>query len=172
MMTLYYIPGAFLKNGIGNYARSDYVNSSDEFILNNVLYPRGYLDNSPVEGATKCTIQPCEFDGAEYTISEQRSGDIISWVGTPRDHDEVAALKRENAKAVVVTEIRRLESSITERMWREDAVGSTLVRDIRVLDEFGNYVEDTTNPLHGKTSSQYIAWVDAEIKKLAATLGG
>lgn len=48
--------------------------------------------------------------------------------------------------------IKKLESSITDRMWREDAMGSSVIMD------FGS-----SDPRTGKTATEYIAWVDSEI---------
>ena len=55
--------------------------------------------------------------------------------------------------APVLAEISRLEGSITDRMWREDSMHRTAV-----------------NPVTGKTSTDYIAWVDAECAALRAQL--
>lgn len=165
-MALYFIPGASFPDG----TQTDYVDSSEGFTLNEVQYPRWYLDNSPLDGATRCTFEACPFDGTEYIISEHRKGAVIGWTGTPRDPVEVAALKRENAKAVALAEIDRLEKSITDRMWREDAVGSTALMVVKKRDENGDLVDDTDDPRTGKTATQYIAWVNDAIAALRTGL--
>jgi hypothetical protein len=95
---------------------------------------------------------------------------VIGWVGTPRDPDEVAALKKANRNAITLSEIDRLERSITERMWREDAVGSLDLMVIKTRGEEGNLVDDVADPRHGKTATQYISYVNDTIAALRATL--
>jgi hypothetical protein len=165
-MALYFIPGASFPDG----TPTDYVDSSEGFILNEVQYPRWYLDRAALDGATLCTYEACPFDGPEYTISEHRNGAVIGWVGTPRDPDEVAALKKVNADALILAEIDRLERSITDRMWREDAVGSTALMNVSTVDEDGNIIVDTDDPRTGKTATQYIAYVNDAIAALRAGL--
>jgi hypothetical protein len=165
-MALYYIPGASFPDG----APADYIDSSEGFILNGIQYPRWYLDRSELAGATRCTFEACPFDGTEYIITEHRNGPVIGWVGTPRDPDEVAALKKANRNAIALAEIDRLERSITDRMWREDAVGSTALMTINKKDEDGNWVTDADDPRTGKTATQYIGYVNSAIAALRATL--
>ena len=161
-MALYFIPGASFPDG----TQTDYVDSSEGFILSGTQYPRWYLDRAALDGATRCTFEACPFDGTEYIISEHRNGAAIGWVGTPRDPDEVAALKKANADALILVEIDCLERSITDRMWREDAVGSTELMAVKKRDENGDLVDDTDDPRHGKTATQYIAWVNDAIAAL------
>jgi hypothetical protein len=165
-MALYFIPGASFPDG----AQTDYVDSSEGFILSGTQYPRWYLDRAALDGATLCTFEACPFDGTEYIISEHRNGAVIGWVGTPRDPDEVAALKKVNADALILAEIDRLERSITDRMWREDAVGSTALMNVSTVDEDGNIIIDTTDPRTGKTATQYIAYVNDAIAALRGAL--
>jgi hypothetical protein len=165
-MALYFIPGARFPDG----TPTDYVDSSEGFTLNGIQYPRWYLDRAALDGATRCTFEACPFDGTEYIITEHRNGAVIGWVGTPRDPDEVAALKKANADALILAEIDRLERSITDRMWREDAVGSTALMNVSTVDEDGNIVVDTTDPRTGKTATQYIAYVNDAIAALRAGL--
>lgn len=165
-MALYFIPGASFPDG----TPTDYVDSSEGFILSGTQYPCWYLDRAPLDGATLCTFAPCPFDGTEYIISEHRNGAVIGWAGTHRDPDEVAALKKANADALILTEIDRLERSITDRMWREDAVGSTALMNVSTVDEDGNIIVDTNDPRTGKTATQYIAWVNDTIAALRAGL--
>lgn len=165
-MALYYIPGASFPDG----TPADYIDSSEGFTLNEIQYPRFYLDRAALDGATICTFEPCQFDGTEYIITAHRNGPVIGWVGTPRDPDEVAALKRANAKAVALTEIDRLEKSITDRMWREDAIGSDLLMEIKKQDENGDWVVDADDPRTGKTATQYIGYVNSAIANIRAGL--
>ena len=55
--------------------------------------------------------------------------------------------------APILAEITGLEASVTLRMWREDRIRSTVV-----------------DPRTGRTASQHIDWVDAEIEALRAQL--
>lgn len=165
-MALFYIPGASFPDG----TPADYIDSSEGFTLNGIQYPRWYLDRAELDGATRCTFEVCPFDGTEYIITEHRNGPVIGWVGTPRDPDEVDALKREDAKAIALAEIDRLEKSITDRMWREDAVGSTALMEIKKQDENGNWVVDLGDPRTGKTATQYIAYVNSAIANIRAGL--
>jgi hypothetical protein len=165
-MALYYIPGASFPDG----TPADYIDSSEGFTLNGIQYPRWYLDRAELDGATRCTFEPCPFDGTEYLVTEHRSGPVIGWVGTPRDPDEVAALKKANRNAVTLSEIDRLERSITERMWREDATGSTALMEIKKQGENGDWVADIEDPRTGKTATQYIGYVNSAIAALRATL--
>lgn len=64
-----------------------------------------------------------------------------------------------SARDLALTEIDRLERSITDRMWREDAVGSTSVM------AFG-----ADDPRTGKTATQYIGWVNSAIANIRAGL--
>ena len=165
-MALYYIPGASFPDG----TPTDYVDSSEGFILSGTQYPRWYLDRAALDGATRCTFEVCPFDGTEYIITEHRNGAVIGWVGTPRDPDEVAELKKANADALILAEIDSLERSITDRMWREDAVGSIALMVVKKRDENDNLVDDTADPRHGKTATQYIAYVNDAIAALRARL--
>lgn len=65
------------------------------------------------------------------------------------------------AAVALKAQITTLEASITPRMWREDAIGFTAPM------AFG-----PDDPRTGKTASQYIAWVDAQIRQLRAQLSG
>ena len=163
-MALYYIPGASFPDG----APADYIDSSEGFILNGIQYPRWYLDRSELAGATRCTFEACPFDGTEYIITEHRNGPVIGWVGTPRDPGEVAALKKANRNAIALAEIDRLEKTITDRMWREDAIGSDLLMEIKKRDENGDWVVDADDPRTGKTATQYIGYVNDAIASLRA----
>ncbi|CUW40259.1 protein of unknown function [Magnetospirillum sp. XM-1] len=165
-MALYYIPGASFPDG----TPADYIDSSEGFVLNEIQYPRYYLDRSELDGTTRCTFEVCPFDGTEYLITEHRNGPVIGWVGTPRSPDEVLVLKRANARAAALAEIDRLERSITDRMWREDAVGSTALMEIKKQDENGDWVVDTDDPRTGKTATQYIAYVNSAIANIRAGL--
>ena len=165
-MALFYIPGASYPDG----TPADYIDSSEGFFLNGKQYPRRYLDRYELDGATRCTFEACPFDGTEYVITEHRNGPVIGWIGTPRDPDEVAALKKANRNAIALAEIDRLERSITDRMWREDAVGSIALMEIKNQDETGALVVDTEDPRTGKTATQYIAYVNGVIATLRAGL--
>jgi hypothetical protein len=165
-MALFYIPGASFPDG----TPAEYIDSSEGFILNGKQYPRWYLDRSDLDGATRCTFEACPFDGTEYIITEHRNGPVIGWVGTPRDPDEVVALKKSNRNAIALAEIDRLEKSITDRMWREDAVGSTALMEIKKQDENDNWVVDADDPRTGKTATQYIAYVNSTITNIRAGL--
>lgn len=165
-MALFYIPGASYPDG----TPADYIDSSEGFFLNGKQYPRWYLDRAELDGATRCTFEACPFDGAEYIISEHRNGPVIGWVGTPRDPDDVAALKKANRNANAMAEIDRLERSITDRMWREDAVGSTALMEIKKQDENGDWVTDADDPRTGKTATQYIGYVNGAIANIRAGL--
>lgn len=123
-MALYYIPGASFPDG----TTADYIDSSEGFVLNGIQYPRWYLDRAEIDGATRCTFEACPFDGTEYVITEHRNGPVIGWVGTPRDPDEVDALKKANRNATTLAEIERLESLETKRRHAEalpDEAGGT-----------------------------------------------
>lgn len=85
---------------------------------------------------------PANTDYAEY----------LRWVdagGVPDPADQPSA--RDIAMAAIAT----LEASITDRMWREDAVGSTAVMTFSPDD-----------PRTGKTAGQYITWVDNRIRSI------
>jgi hypothetical protein len=70
-----------------------------------------------------------------------------------------AAWESDRPRRDALAEISHLEASITDRMWREDATGST------ALMGFGS-----NDPRTGKTATQYIAWVDAQCASLRAQL--
>ena len=105
-MALFYIPGASYPDG----TPAEYIDSSEGFVLNDIQYPRRYLDRSELDGATRCTFEACPFDGTEYIITEHRNGPVIGWVGTPRDPGEVAALKKANRNAIA-----RPKSTVSKR---------------------------------------------------------
>jgi hypothetical protein len=69
------------------------------------------------------------------------------------------AEKKNRKSQMIRSRLAPLENSITDRMWREDAVGSTTV-----MSNTGDTNKD------GKTATQYIAWVNAEIERLRAQL--
>jgi len=79
----------------------------------------------------------------------------VVWDVTPPAPCDPAA----EARNAALAEIVRLEHSITDRMWREDAVGSATVM------EFG--VDD---PRTGKTATQYIGYVNSAIANIRAGL--
>lgn len=69
-------------------------------------------------------------------------------------------------KQRVLAQIVQLEQSITDRMWREDAIGSTDVMTVP------NRPDGSVDPRNGKTATQYIAWVNTECRTLAALVAG
>jgi hypothetical protein len=163
-MALYYIPGATTPAGISQ----DYYDDSEPFILADVQYPASWPKDS-VMGATICVHAPCTLDGTAFVIAEVRNGASISYVGTARDLAEVAALQKQNADGILFGKIAALEGSITDRMWREDSAHSTAVMNFpQQKDALGNLLP--ADPRNGLTSSQYIAWVDAQIATLRTGL--
>ena len=88
---------------------------------------------------------------------------VVRWNSTPRDPADIA-------KANALAEIDRLERSITDRMWREDAIGSTALMTINKQDDAGNWVTDADDPRTGKTATQYIAYVNSAIANIRAGL--
>lgn len=87
------------------------------------------------------------LDGYSYAISPDAV--TIASVIRPMTPAELKAVHNNG----IYGQIAALEATITERMWREDARGSAVV-----------------NPSTGKTSTQYIAWVDDEIATLRGQL--
>jgi hypothetical protein len=86
------------------------------------------------------------MDYLEYTL----------WVtdgGIPDPADQPSA------RDIAMAEIATLEASITDRMWREDAVGSAAVMTFSPDD-----------PRTGKTATQYIAYVNSTIANIRAGL--
>ena len=77
------------------------------------------------------------------------------WETRPETDEERSNRERQ----VKLAEIDRLEASITDRMWREDAVGSTAVMTFAPDD-----------PRTGKTATQYIAYVNSTIANIRAGL--
>jgi hypothetical protein len=69
------------------------------------------------------------------------------------------AEKKNRKNQMIRSRIQPLENSITDRMWREDAIGSTAV-----MANTGN------TDMDGKTATQYIAWVNDQIRALVASL--
>ena len=88
---------------------------------------------------------------------------VVRWNATPRDPKDIA-------KANAMAEIVRLEESITDRMWIEDATGSTAMIQIKKQDENGDWVVDTDDPRTGKTATQYIAYVNSAIANIRTGL--
>jgi hypothetical protein len=162
---MYYIPGARKIDG----TPCEYLYEQDSFVLNGTQYP-GNWDKASIDGAEVCTFEPCTLDPIDYVVSEDRVGAVIRWVGVPRDPQEAAAIRARRARETTLGEIDRLERSISDRMWREDAVGSTALIVVKKRDEDGNLVDDTDNPRHGKTATQYIAYVNDAIAALSAGL--
>lgn len=85
-------------------------------------------------------------------------------IATPERLDAVfpgylARIAIDSANEVILAQIDALENSITNRMWRESAVGSVATMN------FGS-----DDPRTGKTASQYIVWVDGKISELRARL--
>jgi len=91
-------------------------------------------------------------DGAYYSDNAAGAQAVID-AYTP------AAFLAAEQNAPILAQISALETSITNRMWREDATGSTAVMSCGGGD-----------PRTGKTSTQYIAWVDSQCAVLRANL--
>lgn len=106
-------------------------------------------DGNTIEGqyvAADGTIYPANFPREEIPGLTEHPDPVV--VPTPVD-----------PRVAVLSQIDVLESSITDRMWREDAISSTAVMD------FGPDDHRT-----GKTATQYIAFVDEAVAVLRASL--
>ena len=162
---MYYIPGAKKFDG----TPCEYLYDNDGFVLGDTQYP-GDWDKDTIDGAKPCVVEPCPFDPVDYVISEHRNGPVIGWVGTPRDPAEAASIRARRVREAALGEIDRLERSITDRMWREDAVGSTALMEITKQDDTGAWVTDADDPRTGKTATQYIGYVNSAIANIRAGL--
>lgn len=85
-------------------------------------------------------------DTALFNVTEDEAGELTI---EPKTEEQLAV----NFNSHVQQEILALENSITNRMWREDSLGSTDV-----------------NPKTGMTATQTIADVDQKIVALKLTL--
>jgi hypothetical protein len=94
----------------------------------------------------------------------------VERTATPAEEAEFAAMQAEAAaqapRLAALSEIDRLEKSITDRMWREDAIGSDLLMAIKKQDG----TVDLDDPRTGKTATQYIGYVNSAIANIRAGL--
>lgn len=116
----------------------------------------GDWDKSTLPWLHKITETPRPTDPA-IVVEGWHVGDgyVQVWDTRPETAEERNARER-SAK---LSQIAHLEQSITDRMWREDAVGSTSVM------AFGD-----DDPRTGKTATQYIGWVNSAIANIRAGL--
>ena len=137
------------------------VGASQPFTLGDVQYPADWLRLATPDERTALGFIPVQTearpDDKLFFVSEQTvrvEGDvaIVRWAATPRDPADIN-------RAIAAEQITALERSITDRMWREDAIGSLVVMD------FGPDDHRT-----GKTATDYIAFVDAAVAVLRASL--
>jgi hypothetical protein len=147
------------------------ISASSGFVLADIQYPSGWLRQATDAERTALGFIPVQMGNRPDDKLFFVGGTVVTVVdgvchveyeATPRDPADIA-------KANALAEIDRLERSITDRMWREDAVGSTALMYVSGVDEDGNGFVNTDDPRHGKTATQYIAWVNDAI---AALRGG
>lgn len=130
--------------------------SSDYAAPNGTVYPAGF-PKSEIPGLVPVNMtQPPEGLVVDGFYVDETATQV--W----RSHEETDG----EARARIRKQVAVLEASITDRMWREDALGSTTVIVIRDADG----KEDTADPRNGKTPTEYIAWVDGEIRRLWGAL--
>ena len=148
------------------------VSASSGFVLADIQYAPGWLRQAPDAERTALGFIPARWDArpddkmffvADTTGTVEDGVYVVRWNSTPRDPADIA-------KTNAMTEIDRLERSITDRMWREDAVGSTALMEINKQDEDGNWVTDADDPRTGKTATQYIGYVNDAIATLRTGL--
>jgi hypothetical protein len=101
---------------------------------------------------------------SEFDIQDNCDGQgpfLAAWRSAmPRpSQDEIDAASAASPALSALEQIAALEASITDRMWREDAVGSTAVMTFSPDD-----------PRTGKTATQYIAYVNSAIANVRAGL--
>lgn len=137
------------------------VAASSPFTLGDVQYPADWLRLASSKERDHLGFIPTRWEDrpdeklvfvADTYGSVEDGVYVVRWNFVPRDPADIA-------KAQAREDIARLEASITDRMWREDAVGSTAVMD------FGQ--DDART---GKTATQYIAYVNDAIAVLRASL--
>ncbi|BAE51529.1 hypothetical protein amb2725 [Paramagnetospirillum magneticum AMB-1] len=148
------------------------VSASSGFVLADIQYPGGWLRQASDDARTALGFIPTRWearpDDRLFFVSDtygtiEDGVYVVRWNATPRDPKDIA-------KSVALAEIDRLEKSITDRMWREDAVGSTALMEIKRQDENGDWVVDLDDPRTGKTATQYIAYVNSAIANIRAGL--
>ncbi|CUW38795.1 conserved exported protein of unknown function [Magnetospirillum sp. XM-1] len=146
------------------------VSASSGFVLADIQYPAGWLRQPGA--ASEIGFIPTRWEArpddrlffVSDTVGTVEDGIyVVRWNATPRDPADIA-------KANALAEIDRLEKSITDRMWREDAVGSTALMEIKKQDENGDWVVDNDDPRTGKTATQYISYVNGAIANIRARL--
>jgi len=148
------------------------ISASSGFVLADIQYPAGWLRQATDAERTALGFIPVQmgnrpddklFFVGGTTIEVADGVCHVEYEFTARDPADIA-------KANALAEIDRLEKSITDRMWREDAVGSTALMNVSTVGEDGNIIVDTADPRTGKTATQYIAWVNDAIAALRAGL--
>lgn len=148
------------------------ISASSGFVLADIQYPSGWLRQATDAERTALGFIPVQmgvrpddklFFVGGTTVTVEDGICHVEYEATPRDPADIA-------KAAALAEIDRLERSITDRMWREDAVGSTALMVVKKRDENGDLVDDTDDPRTGKTATQYIAWVNDAIAALRTGL--
>ena len=144
------------------------VSASSGFVLADIQYPGGWLRQASDAERTALGFIPTRWDArpddklffvADTTGAIEDGVYVVRWNSTPRDPADIA-------KANALAEIDRLEKSVTDRMWREDAVGSTALMEIKKQDG----VVDLDDPRTGKTATQYIGYVNSAIANIRAGL--
>ena len=148
------------------------ISASSGFVLDGEKFGEGWLRQDttgrrealgfiPVQAGPRPDDRLYFVGGTTVTVADGICH--VEYEATPRD-------PRDIAKTNALAEIDRLEKSITDRMWREDAVGSTALMVVKKRDENDNLVDDTDDPRHGKTATQYVAYVNDAIAALRAGL--
>lgn len=148
------------------------VSASSGFVLADIQYPGGWLRQASDDERTALGFIPTRWEDrpddrlffvSDTTAAIEDGVYVVRWNSTPRDPKDIA-------KANALAEIDRLEKSITDRMWREDAIGSDLLMEIKKQDGNGDWVVDLDDPRTGKTATQYISYVNGAIANIRVGL--